>query len=401
MKRWLSSFSGEFPLAVITGSSVNALSFARSLGRRGIPVLVLDSDHHLAVHSRYTRVVQLPPASREPQAWIDTLLGVGKDLASPAVLIPTADPHAVLVAENTELLRPYYNFLVPAPKKAHDFVSKQFQVQYAVEMGVPVPRTHFPGSVEAIRELANDLRYPCILKPDNSHTGARILTDKKLLIVDSARHLVDSYTSLAQSDVSCLVQEIIPGPDSELVSYLGFWGAEGIETAFITKRKLRQFPALYGNGSIQVTEELPEVAELSRRLLKGLDYRGFAGVEFKFDKRDGSYRFVEINPRSSAMNELAVAAGVDFPWIAYRALNGELIDRHGALPFKTGIRCVNEEWDVQAYWALRREGKLNFRQWRESLRGAHRIIAARDDPKPFMAGLLRAASLPFRKGKKG
>lgn len=399
MKRWLSSFSEQFPLALITGSSVNALSFARSLGRRGIPVLILDSDRQLAVHSRYARAIRLPSAGQEPQAWIDTLLDVGKNLASPAVLIPTADPHAVLIAENAELLRPYFNFLVPEPQKAQNFVSKQFQVQHAREMGVPVPQTHFPGSMDAIQHLAGEMQYPCILKPDNSHTGARVLTGKKLLIIDSAKSLVDSYASLAEGDVSCLVQEIIPGSDRELVSYLGFWNTEGAETAFITKRKLRQFPTLYGNGSIQVTEKLPEVAELSRRLLKGLGYRGFAGVEFKFDRRDGSYRFVEINPRSSAMNELAVAAGVDFPWIAYRSLNGGEVEQDRDWAFNTGVRCVNEEWDVQAYWELRRKGELSFRQWWESLHGAHRIIAAWDDPKPFLAGMVRAATLPFRKGK--
>lgn len=399
MKNWLSSFSEQLPLALITGSSVNALSFARSLGRRGIPVLILDSDRQLAVHSRYARAVRLPPAGQEPQAWIDTMLDVGKNLACPAALIPTADPHAVLIAENSEILRPYFNFLVPERQKAQNFVSKQFQVQHAREMGVPVPQTHFPGSMDAIQHLAGEMQYPCILKPDNSHTGARVLTGRKLLIIDSAKRLVDSYASLAESDVSCLVQEIIPGSDRELVSYLGFWNTEGAETAFITKRKLRQFPALYGNGSIQVTEKLPEVAELSRRLLKGLGHRGFAGVEFKFDRRDGSYRFVEINPRSSAMNELAVAAGVDFPWIAYRTLNGGEVEQHGDWAFKTGVRCVNEEWDVQAYWELRRKGELSFRQWRESLHGAHRIIAAWDDPKPFLAGMVRAATLPFRKGK--
>ena len=101
------------------------------------------------------------------------------------------------------------------------------------------------------------------------------------------------------------------------------------------------------------------------------------------------------------MNELAVAAGIDFPWIAYRSLNGEDVESSGDWPFKTGVRCVNEEWDLQAYWELRRGGELNFGQWRESLRGAHRIIAARDDPKPFLAGVARAVSLPFRKGRNG
>lgn len=399
MKRWLSSLSGQAPLAVITASSVNALSFARSLGRRGIPVLLLDSDHHLAVYSRFAKVLKMVPVGQDPQCWIDTLLGLGKELESRAVLIPTADPHAVLVAEHEEELRPYFNFLVPEPQLARHFVSKEFQLEHARKMGVSVPNTHFPKSMQELESLADKLQYPCILKPDHSHSGAQILLGKKLIVVESARELLEAYASLATVDLACLVQEIIPGPDTELVSYLGFWNKDGVETAFITKRKLRQFPALYGNGSLQVTEDLPEVAELSRRLLKGLAYRGLAGVEFKFDSRDGSYRFVEINPRSSAMNELAVTAGIDFPWITYRSLNGEDVkpQAHGA--FKTGVRCVNEEWDLQAYWELRNRGEMSFSQWRDSLRGSHRIIAAWDDPKPILAGMARAMSRPFKKGR--
>lgn len=399
MKRWLSSLSRQAPLAVITASSVNALSFARSLGRRGIPVLLLDSDRHLAVHTRFAKVLELAPASQDPRSWIDTLLGLGKELKSRAVLIPTADPHAVLIAEHEEELRPYFNFLVPESQLARHFVSKEFQLKHARKMGVPVPKTHFPRSMEEIESLAGNLQYPCILKPDRSHSGARILSGKKLLVVESERELVDTYAGLAMEDPGCLVQEIIPGPDTELVSYLGFWNKNGVETAFITKRKLRQFPALYGNGSLQVTEDLPAVAELSRRLLKGLAYRGLVGVEFKFDQRDGSYRFVEINPRSSAMNEVAVKAGIDFPWIAYRSLNGEDVQPQADGVFQTGVRCVNEEWDLQAYWELHKKGEMSFRQWRDSLRGAHRIIAAWDDPKPILVGMARTLFLPFKKGR--
>jgi predicted ATP-grasp superfamily ATP-dependent carboligase len=65
-----------------------------------------------------------------------------------------------------------------------------------------------------------------------------------------------------------------------------------------TQERLRQFPPLFGDGSFQGTVDAPEVAELGRRLVRAFDDRGFAGIEFKFDARDGTYRLIEFNPRT-------------------------------------------------------------------------------------------------------
>jgi predicted ATP-grasp superfamily ATP-dependent carboligase len=390
MKDWLSSLPADKPLAVLTASSVNALSFARSLGRRGVPVLLLDSDSHVAVHSRYARTMKLPHCRENPGAWVEALQEVSALLREPAVLIPTADRHAALVAEKQALLEPRFRLLILPADLAAKCVSKRFQVEHARRLGVPVPNSWFPESRESLVQTGAQARFPCILKPDFSQSGSSALSGAKLIVAETPKELLAAYESLSLDSIPCIVQEIIPGPDTDLVSYLGFWNGEGEEVAFITKRKLRQFPSLYGNGSIQRTENLPEVAAMSRRLLRMLDYRGFAGVEFKVDRRDGSLRFIEINPRSSAMNELAIAAGVDFPWIAYRSMAG--MEMEGEPPaFRAGVTCVNEEWDVQAFFERYRRGEMTFSEWQRSLRGAHPIIAAWDDPKPIIAGLFRGA----------
>ena len=115
-----------------------------------------------------------------------------------------------------------------------------------------------------------------------------------------------------------MVQEIVPGDDTALFGYLAFFDEEGVEVAWLTKQKLRQHPAQFGDGSLQITVDAPEVAALSRRLLGAFDVRGFVGVEFKRDERSGTYYLIEINPRTVSGNQLAISAGVDFPWIGYR-----------------------------------------------------------------------------------
>jgi predicted ATP-grasp superfamily ATP-dependent carboligase len=168
------------------------------------------------------------------------------------------------------------------------------------------------------------------------------------------------------------------------------WNQDSHELAWVTKRKLRQFPAQYGDGSLQVTVDAPEVVELSRRLLRKLEYRGFVGVEFKLDPRDDSYRLMEINARAVSGNQLAISAGIDFAWIAYQYLTGCDLGAGSERRFQHGIKYVNEEWDVQAYLALRQAEAMSLGEWLGSLRGVEaRALGAWDDPIPLVVGFLR------------
>lgn len=194
-----------------------------------------------------------------------------------------------------------------------------------------------------------------------------------------------------------MVQEIVPGGDRNLYGYLAFWGSNGEEVCWLTKQKLRQNPPLFGDGSLQTTVDEPEVARLSRKLLSAFEYRGFVGVEFKRDPRDGTFRLMEINPRTVSGNQMAITAGVDFPWIGYCYLQGERVDS-AACRARPGVVYVNEEWDFKAFLTLRRQGSLTAREWWRSFRSAEaRSIFASDDPGPALAVLQRFAAAGLRR----
>ena len=190
-----------------------------------------------------------------------------------------------------------------------------------------------------------------------------------------------------------MVQEIISGDDGALWSYFAFWDGAGVERGWVTSRKLCQNPPGFGAAALRVTVDAPEVTNLSRRLLETLDYRGLVCVEFKYDRRDSSYRLMEINPRLAASSQIAISAGVDLPWLAYRYLT--VGEETSAPPFAVGVKWMNEVADLTACLALRRSGGITFRSWLRSLRGVSSLaIWARDDPKPFLRSvyhLLRRA----------
>jgi predicted ATP-grasp superfamily ATP-dependent carboligase len=56
--------------------------------------------------------------------------------------------------------------------------------------------------------------------------------------------------------------------------------------------------------------------------LNALDYVGPAGIDFKFDARDQTYKVIEINWRFGLSDGLAGACGLDIPYIYYRDVQG-------------------------------------------------------------------------------
>jgi len=383
---WLAGLSAAKPLAVVLGGSCNGLSFARSLGRRAIPTLMLESEPFLGSYTRYAKVIRLPPVERFADEWLTLFRSIGERLAAPGILFSTSDVHSLWVSRHAEALESIFRFLLPDRETLERILDKRAQYEAARAAGVPIPSVHFPTSGEEVNTLAATLAYPCLLKPYVSQE-ARPKLGAKVVVVGSKTELRSAFERITRMGVRVMVQEIIPGEDGELFGYLAFWdGIEG-ERAWVTKRKLRQYPPGFGDGSLQETVEAPEVARLSRLLLQAFGYRGFVGVEFKRDARDGGYRLMEINPRTVSGNELAIRAGVDFPWIGYRHLTGLPLE---PAAFRRGIRYVNEEWDVQAYLALRKAGALSLGGWLASLRGVRaKAFAAWDDPLPLLVGLWR------------
>jgi predicted ATP-grasp superfamily ATP-dependent carboligase len=388
LEQWLTASRARGPIAVLAGNgSVNDLSFARSLGRRGVPTLMLTGRRFLGSYTRHALVIHAPGLAEDPGIWMDLLDVVVSRQAEPAVLFPTSDEHCLWIAQHAHYLNNGFRFVVPDRAIVERIVDKREQYRTAEIAGIETARTLYPESMADVERLADALSYPVILKPYQAHRGREHLSNRKVLVVNSAGELRSAFAGFG-GVVSFMIQEIVAGGDDALFAYSGFWDDEGRERAWLTRQKLRQFPPGFGDGSCQRTVDAPEVAELSRRLLRAFGYRGLVGVEFKRDARDGIYRLMEINPRTVSGNQLAVSAGIDLPWIAYRYLIGF---RDDAVPsFRTGVQYVNEEWDAQAYWTLRRSGELTLRKWASSLRETRAwALFAADDPLPMIAGLGR------------
>ncbi len=381
---WLSNVESENPVAVVLGGGAHGLSFARSLGRRGVPVLLVESPQGFAGKSRYVRSVTLGAPSENAEEWVELLVAVGKSLARRGVLFAVNDVLVELVALHAECLQEWFQFIVPDAGVVRSILNKRRQYEIAREAGVAVPATFFPESVAEVAEAAAMVRYPCLFKPYEAASG-RAQIRLKALRAHSADELIAFFGRFATSDTKFMVQEFVPGDDRALVGYLAFWDRDGRERSWMTKAKVRQYPRGVGDGSFQISVSAPEVAELSRRLLRAFRYRGLVSVEFKRDARDNTYQLMEINPRTVLGNPLAISAGVDFPWIVYRYLTRPDEREAPTQGFQVGVKHVNEELDLRAFLALRNDGDLTLWQWIRELAGTRSwAVASIRDPQPFL-----------------
>jgi predicted ATP-grasp superfamily ATP-dependent carboligase len=389
--------TGKTPAIIVGDGSTNDLSFVRSLSRHGIPTILIVGRCQLGSFSRYGLRIRMPAVEDEPQAWLEVLEVAASLLRASPILFALSDAHCAFVSRNTEWLRRSFRFLLPDEETVKRILDKQQQYSAAEAAGIKVPPTLYPKDIEDLVRLASEIDYPVILKPYTAHLGRPMISNRKVLILQSADELIAAYSNCTASGSRFMVQKIIAGDDDAIFWYSGFWDKHRREQAWFTVQKLRQFPPGFGDGSFQRTLEVPEVLQQSRRLLDFFRYRGLVMVEFKRDARDGSYNLMEINPRTVSGNQLGISAGVDLPWIAYRNLAG--LDPADTLqrPFRPNVKYVNEEWDVQAFAALRKSKELTLIDWIRSLRGTRALaLFAWDDPLPLLVGLWRFLCICFR-----
>lgn len=386
---WLHNTANRRPPALILGSWSQSLCFARSLGRRGVPLLILDSVRFLGGYTRHAAFLQLRPPDECPADWLEVFEYLGVRLPRRAALFVMSDPLCRLVARHQRDLASAFSFVMPEPAVVELILDKRNQYSRAQQLGIPIPKTFFPDSVHEAKKVAAEVAYPCLLKPNTSYLGIPRLGNK-VWVIHSADEMVDAFARATTSEARFMIQEIVPGDCTTIVVYLGFWDQQGRERLEHVAIKLREYPPRYGTGSFFVTADVPQVVESSRRVLRAFNYRGFVGVEMKRDARDGIYRLIEINPRAESLTAITVAAGVDLPWLAYQYLNGNDLFSMTHLRIPNGVKFVDEQLDVQTFFEMRRAGALSLGGWLGSLRGAEPAIAAWDDPAPLLVGLGRA-----------
>jgi D-aspartate ligase len=381
--------------ALVIGGDHPGLAVARSLGRRGIPVFILEDQYSISATSRYvTRVVRVPNI-RDEQKTVDSVLEVGHRFGLKGwVLFPTRDETVAAVSLHRDRLAEFFRVTTPPWETVRWAWDKNNTWKLAEKLGIPSPRTWNVKSADDLPALYQFL--PLAVKPAIKEKFF-YATGAKAWRAETPEQLQELFArAAAEINIDdIMLQEIIPGDGQQQLSFCAFF-REGRAHSTLLARRMRQHPREFGRAATYVeTVDLPEIEEISERFLRAINFYGIVEVEFKQDPRDGKYKLLDVNARAWGFHGLGQAVGVDFPYLLYADQFGELLESSRA---KAGLGWLRLLTDMPVAASDMFHGYLSFRSYWQSLKNTRtEAVFCLKDPVPSIAEFML---LPYFVSKK-
>src|SRR5579864_680701 len=225
--------------AVVVGGDHPGLAIARSLGRRGIPVVVIDDQYSISRFSRYVTRFERVPDLKDQQAAVDSVLEVGQHFGlKDWVLFPTRDENVAAFSIHRDRLAKFFRLTTPAWETVRWAWDKTNTYKLAEKLGIPAPRTWIPKNVDDLSALYAHL--PLAVKPAVKENFF-YATGAKAWRAETPEQLRELYLRAAERirPEEIMVQEIIPGDGQRQYSYCAFF-RDGEAHGRLMARRLRQ-----------------------------------------------------------------------------------------------------------------------------------------------------------------
>jgi predicted ATP-grasp superfamily ATP-dependent carboligase len=353
---------------VVVGGNLNALGVVRSLARAGIAAYALGTSRDCpTAWSRHCRFVPVARLHGEPL--IEGLTRLARCLSQRPALLLTHDTSVDTVSAHRPVLEPLYHIDLPAAPIVAALSDKLAFQTLAEREGFAVPRSRAVRGTQDLDRIT-ELTPPMILKPAEKAwvLGSGVERALRAETVPEARS--HAVRMLAKAP-AIIVQEWIPGEDSDIYFTLFLADGTGAPAALFTGRKLRCWPE--GVGSTAVCAAAPECAATlglqTRQFLARVPYRGLGSLEFKRHARTGQFLIVEPTVgRTDWQEEIATLCGINLPALAHAQASGQ---RLPDAPAGQGTRPLawRSEWGFRVPAELRRRLRLidGYFRWNDPL----------------------------------
>ncbi len=383
--------------ALVVSGDYQGLGIVRSLGRRGVPVCVVDDEISISRFSKYcTHFVRVADLRNERKA-VDALIEVGERLGLQGwVLYPTREELVAAFSRNRPQLTKLFRVPTPEWSSVQWAWDKRNTYRLATELGIPTPATHYPENIDQLAEL-DGLTPPFAVKPAikehfiyatkakawraNTHADLKILFQKASELVGPGE---------------VMVQELIPGGGTQQFAYCAFFrDGEAIGKMVVQRR--RQHPLEFGKASTYVeTVDVPILEELSERFLRASNYYGLVELEYKLDARDGQYKLLDVNARTWGYHTLGAHAGVDFSYMLYADQVGLPVSYCKG---QSGIGWMRMTTDLPAAFVALLAGDTDLKSYVRTLINCNvEAVFSQDDLIPSLAEVLMVPYLALKKG---
>lgn len=371
---------------VTDGEQRAALAVVRSLGKKGLRVIVVSEyKSNISAYSKYCyRAYKCHSPFKSENGFIFDIKNIVRREKIHYIVPITDVSMYTLLNPNNKLHHKIINIFPDF--KLFSFISDKWKLlKLCQRLEINIPKTYFLEDLFQLEHYQDQLSFPVVIKPSRSLLK---INDKWF---KAEVKIFDNYEELSRvcyQDViyrfPFLLQEKVEGAGYGIFALYD----QGRVICHFGHKRIREKPPLGGvsvlRESVALNDDMLLVAD---KILNTVQWHGPAMVEFKYNEQNKQYHLMEINGRFWGSLQLAIDAGVDFPWLL---LNPQNIEN-----YKRGIKLRWFLGDLDHHLALAKTTSglfkklktiLNFLIYREP--NINLEVFRSEDMRPFLCELV-------------
>lgn len=341
------------------GETRPALAITRSLGSKGHRIIVGEkAQPSLAQTSRYcSEGFTYPDPARDSAGFVETLVRTVRERDIDVVL-PVTEITTALVVENRGEIERHSRIPFPQAATFNRAANKVEVLALAEKLSIPIPTGVVLTRPGERPSWPDGLRFPVVIKPHRS----RILVNGRwrptsVTYAESENELKAILAAKDPSEYPLLLQQRVIGPGVGVFMCY----QRGKLVAQFSHRRLREKPP---SGGVSVLSESAPVSSQAKRyaqaLLDELRWEGVAMVEFKMDQASQTLKLMEINGRFWGSLQLAIDAGVDFPFLLLQTMADEPMEPIDTYRIGVKSRWLMGDFDALLMRLFKRRNELHL-----------------------------------------
>ena len=371
---------------VFGGGSRNTMGVVRSLGIKGVPVLLLiraDPEDNSIQFSKYVNRVHFIKSLDDGLEFLRALCCNEK---KKFIVFCTSDAAICLMDENYSELKDHFLFYNANGEQGriNYFMDKINTFPLAEESGFAAIKT---WHITNVHDIPVDICYPCLTKGNNSTNCTKsemhVCNDRNELsacLHEGVDYLVQEYIR-KEYEINCIGFAYNHGRNVYVPAVVRKLRDEiGRQSVYIRLDDIRDYPDL-------------DIASIYK-LVKAIGYEGMFSVELIYSNK--RYYFLEINLRSDDCCWLYTAAGINYPYLWVKYNNGTLSqDDIEAIEFQTPyyLMALHDVYNMI-------EGKVSCLRWiKECLTADTHFVLNCKDMCPFFVSARISIRQLFKKIK--
>ena len=313
------------PVVVLRSGHHGGLGIVRSLGRLGVPVYCVDGARwEPAFSSRYCRGRWILNSEAGPaEESIARLLEIAHTVGGRPVLVPTTDDGAIWVAEHAAALQEGYRFPRQDATLVRLLCDKSRMQDLARQSGVPTAQTIVPRSKQDVERFLETAIFPVVVKATDADRLRRRAGGTKFILHSPLELLALCAKAEDAESPNLMIQEFIPGEDW---MFDGYFDRNSQCLLGVTGKKIRRFPVNTGVTSLGICLPNHTVAKTTIEFMRAIGYQGILDIGYRYDRRDGQYKVLDVNPRIGCTFRLFAATnGMDVARALYLDMTGQTV----------------------------------------------------------------------------